>query len=176
MRRQALLILLNAIYALLLLPLRPAVAETLKLPMISVGHHYTYTGKNDGMVWCCGGNFLASRPISEEKQGMTIVTEHDHGKRIEVAQGGTLVVKLESSPGTGYSWHMAKVNRNLLEPMGEPTLEESKSGLMGAPAHQVYRFKARDLGSTELELQYVRSWEKDRAPLKTFNIVVRVLP
>jgi len=176
MRCQASLLLLSAIYAFLLLPLRPAVTETLKLAMISAGHHHTHTGKNDGAAWCCDGIFVASRPISEDTQGMTAVTEHDNGKHIEVAQGETLVVKLESIPGTGYSWHMAKVNRNLLEPMGEPTLEESKSGLMGAPARQVYHFKARDLGSTELELQYLRIWEKGRTPLKTFNIVVRVLP
>jgi len=176
MRRQASLILLSTIYGFLSLPVRPAVAETLELPMILVGHHHTHTGKHDGTAWCCGVNFLALRLISEVKQGVKTVTEHDHGKHIEVAQGETLVVKLESSPGTGYGWHMAKVNLNLLELMGEPTLEESKSGLPGAPAQQVYRFKARERGSTELELHYARMWEKDRAPLKTFNIVVDVLP
>jgi predicted secreted protein len=180
MRRQALSMLSNVMYIFLCPPLRPVVPETLRLAMISVDHTYIYNGKHERTICGCTVNFtfnsFESCLISERQQDITTLNEDDNGKHIEIAQGKTLVLELESFPGTGYGWQIVKVSRKMLQPIGEPTLQKSPGALVGAPAHQVYRFRARTLGSTKLELQYLRVWEKDRAPLKTFDVVVRVCP
>lgn len=101
------------------------------------------------------------------------VTAADSGSELVLNQGDTLVVALESTPSTGYSWHVARVMENVLELSGEPEFSE-QSNLIGAAGTEVLRFDAVGTGVTSLQLVYSRSWEKDVEPEREFNITVTV--
>jgi inhibitor of cysteine peptidase len=103
-----------------------------------------------------------------------IVTDKGNNGQLRVAKGGTLVIRLEAIPGTGYGWQVVKSDAELLKPVGTPVFEQSEKDLVGAPEQQVFRFKAQAAGSVEVELHYVRPWEKDVPPAKIYRITVRI--
>jgi len=107
-------------------------------------------------------------------QETVTVTDSDNGRQVSLARGGTLTVRLEAIPGTGYGWKLVKAAPDQLTPLGESVLETSKEGVPGAREHQVFRFRARASGSGVLELHSVRPWEKDVPPAKTYRLEVQV--
>ena len=123
-------------------------------------------------------NFLYSCDERKDTPDTLIVTEHNNGDTVQVALGTALILKLEAIPGTGYSWHVGKAKSNLLVMIEEPTFESQKSnltsGLLGAPAYHVFRYRAQKEGAEILELSYIRVWEKNKPPLKTFSITVNI--
>ena len=102
------------------------------------------------------------------------VTVTEKNTKVSLAVGDTLLVRLESTPGTGYGWRTVVLDTKLLKQMGEPVMEDSGKKLLGAPEHQVFKFKAIAVGKTALELHYVRPWEKDKPPERVFKISVRI--
>jgi inhibitor of cysteine peptidase len=107
-----------------------------------------------------------------------IITEKNNGGQVKIAPGYILILKLEAIPGTGYGWQIAQNDPDLLEPLGEsvfePIVGDAKKELLGGPEYQVFRFKAQRSGTTILELNYKRAWEKEVAPLKSFRITVQI--
>jgi len=126
------------------------------------------------LVDCALNNSPGSQVVQADMKNIT-VTEKDNGSRFELNRGEVLTLRLESSPGTGYSWHIAKNDGNLMEPMGEPTFETPERKLIvGGIEYMVFRFKALASGTNVLELHYKRGWEKEKEPLKTFLITVKI--
>jgi predicted secreted protein len=112
-----------------------------------------------------GGNVPAST---------TSVTEVDNYHAVTIAVGDTLVVSLKSTPGTGLSWKIGKIDEKVLRRQGEPQLIKAANPMPGAPATQVFRFVAASGGSTDLELDHVRPLEKSAPPERTFYLGVTV--
>jgi len=106
--------------------------------------------------------------------GNVILTEKDQGGRVGVAKGGSLYVRLEASPGTGYGWEIAKNDSRILKLIGKPTFEKSENSQPGGPETEVFHFEGRSTGTTTLELHYRRPWEKDVPPAKTFHVEIEV--
>lgn len=62
-----------------------------------------------------------------------------------------------------------------MELMGEPTYETPERKLIvGGIKYMIFRFRALTRGADILELQYKRIWEKEKEPLKTFRITVKI--
>lgn len=107
-------------------------------------------------------------------EGVVTVTDKDNNGQVRVANGSIVVIRLEVVLGTGYGWQVVKNDTNRLKPVGQPVVEQSGKDLAGARELQVFRFKAEMVGSTELELHYVRPWEKDVPPAKTYRMRVLI--
>jgi len=102
------------------------------------------------------------------------VTEADNLHAVTIASGDTLVVSLKATPGAGFIWRVVQLDDKVLRETGEPQVITPANPMPGASATQVFRFIATGAGSTGLELDYVRPWEKGRAPARTFNLGVTV--
>ncbi|MEW6211958.1 MAG: protease inhibitor I42 family protein [Acidobacteriota bacterium] len=102
------------------------------------------------------------------------VTDKDNGKKISLAKGNTLIVRLEARPGTGYGWRVAKNDAEKLKPEGEPTEESPGKEVIDGTEYQIFRFKAVSRGTVFLELHYVRPWEKDAPPEKTWSMEAQI--
>ena len=114
--------------------------------------------------------------LQEDNVNMIVVTEKDNGNRLELNKGDVFIVKLECSPGTGYSWQIAKNDDKLMEQQGEPVYEKpTRELLVGGVENVIFRFKALANGANTLELHYKRVWEKDKPPQKIFMVIVNVL-
>src|SRR5262245_20486769 len=103
----------------------------------------------------------------------TTLTEKDSGKKIEIKKGETLTLKLEMIAGTGFTWIIAKNDKEQLVP-GKSAIIPGKKGVVGAKATQVFPFKAEAAGTSELELHYKRVFEKDKEPAKKFKVTVEI--
>jgi len=112
------------------------------------------------------------QPKSED--GQVTVSEQDDGQTVEVARKGTLVIRLKSQLGTGYGWQVVKNDNRRLRLLGRPEQENSQGGLPGGEEHQIFRFKALRSGTTLIELRYVRPWERDARPLRSFRLRIRI--
>jgi inhibitor of cysteine peptidase len=101
----------------------------------------------------------------------------DRGRQIELAQGQTLTIALESNPTTGYRWEVAEPAGGTLEQIGEVAFQAAgttNTQLVGAGGTESFRFEAKGAGTGTLKLVYHRPWEKDVDPLETFELRVVV--
>jgi predicted secreted protein len=88
-----------------------------------------------------------------------------------VRLGDTFAVALESTPGSGYAWHLAKGEpMRTVRAVGTPGLflPVAKAG---APATQIFKFRAAELGPARLEFHYRRGTGPS---VKTYIVSVTV--
>ncbi len=116
-----------------------------------------------------------NRSTTEEKVNPTvIVTKADHDKTVKVAKGGQVTVKLTWSPGTGYDWAITKIDPLLLRQEGEASTEPAKEPMPGAAETRVFHFRALKPGTTALEFQSRRAFEKDAPSMGEFRVQVLI--
>ncbi len=123
---------------------------------------------------CSGVGGGANCSSSQKAKEPVTVTDKDNGAKIRVEKGATLIVKLESRPGTGYSWRVVKNDPNKLMPEGEPATIGPDKDVLDGVEYQVFQFKAVSRGVVKLELDYFRVWEKDTPPAKRFSIEANI--
>lgn len=104
------------------------------------------------------------------------VTEADNNSKIQLKTGDTLILKLKAKPGTGYSWKLSDDFSQYLEQIGKSEYEDikKKEGKIGSEEYQVFRFQAVEKGLVKLKLDYIRPWEKTKAPEKSFVLTVDI--
>ena len=120
----------------------------------------------------CANAFPAHSQEEGEAGRVVDISERDEGRRISLAVGDVLAVRLEARLGTGYSWQVIGLTPRLklLGQTVEPATDQSESGQQS----QVFRFRAQSRGLYRLQLRYVRPWQRSAPPAKTFSITVSV--
>lgn len=119
----------------------------------------------------CGGEpFSFSMPADQK---LVTASEKDNKSELSLPKDAILIVRLNVSPGTGFSWHITQCDREHLQLLGDPVFEASKPTGPGSGEDQVFRFKALTAGPSVLKMAYRRAWEKDASPAKTFEIKVK---
>ena len=101
------------------------------------------------------------------------LSEKDASKTIELNIGDNLVIALEGNITTGYTWEMESKDNAVLRQVGDPQVTPQSQAL-GAPGKIALKFEAVNSGQAALKLVYHRPWEKDVAPLQTFEVTVVV--
>ncbi len=101
-----------------------------------------------------------------------------NGKTVEVPVGAVLTIRLEGNITTGYSWQTAEIEGQALESLGKPEYLQKRHapGMVGVGGEFVFKLKAAKPGKASLKLVYVRPWEKDKPPERTFSLTVEVKP
>lgn len=103
-----------------------------------------------------------------------IVTDNDNGKDIDLPSNQTLIVKLGSTPSTGYNWTVLGDPAPLKLQKTSYRKNSKSSTVVGAPGVQTFQFSAGSAGIATLNLAYRRSWEYSQPPAKTFSLRVNV--
>jgi inhibitor of cysteine peptidase len=113
----------------------------------------------------------ASLPAGTAAAARTVkVGAAANGKSLELKPGDTLAVRLAANPTTGYDWAVACKPKAL--ELVKRTYLASPPLRIGQGGTDVFRFSVRS-GRGRLELVYRRSWEKAKAPLRTFLLGIR---
>jgi inhibitor of cysteine peptidase len=102
------------------------------------------------------------------------VTENHNNGQVHVAKGNTLTVRLLGQGGTGYGWELKSYDRVQLSFLGGPATESDGDALLGGSTYEVFRFRAQNAGTSDLEIQYLRPWEKETPPAKVYRLTVHV--
>jgi inhibitor of cysteine peptidase len=100
-----------------------------------------------------------------------VVTELENGGSISISKGTVLTIRLETVPGTGFDWKLVRSDPAKLRFVRED-LEIADRSKPGSAAHKIFRFMPEQSGPSTVELHYVRPWEQDVAPKKTYRIKV----
>ena len=94
--------------------------------------------------------------------------------RVTTTPGRQFSITLDSNPTTGYQWELAKPVASTCIALVTNEFVRPKSKLTGAPGKEVWKFKALSPGEAEIELQYVRPWDKGVEPTRKTNFTVVV--
>jgi len=97
----------------------------------------------------------------------------DNERQVELTNGQTLAIALDSNPTTGYGWYVVECDESILRQQGEPKYK-AESRRVGAGGTETLRFQAAAPGQTILVLGYLRPWEKDVDPIKSYRVEVVV--
>jgi len=106
-----------------------------------------------------------------------VITDADKGGVVHMKIVDQLELRLKSNPTTGYMWYVEKESTPLLKLHHQSQTEAPEPGegqpvMVGQPVFQVFTFVARHIGTGELKLHYVRSWEKPTPEDEQFEIRV----
>ena len=101
------------------------------------------------------------------------VTEEDNGKTVDLDIGDRLEITLDSNPPTGYQWEPIGDTSSHLRQLGEPSYEPEGGGV-GSGGETIFTFEAIGGGQTRLELVYLRPFDKETPPIKTFELIIVV--
>jgi inhibitor of cysteine peptidase len=122
-------------------------------------------------IAACGQNATTGQRKQPAEKTM-VVTENRNGQAVNVRVGDEVVIQLSAQMGTGYSWQLRAGEGKIAVPQGEPELKSTPGQAPGAAEQQVFRFKIQAPGNTTVQLQYVRPWEKNQPPRKTFQVTL----
>jgi inhibitor of cysteine peptidase len=92
------------------------------------------------------------------------------GTTVEVAADGTLEVRLEGNPTTGYLWVV--LESTVVELSDETHKPESDA--TGSGGITTFTFSPLGPGTGDLVLGYLRPWEEGIEPIDTFTVTVTV--
>ena len=101
------------------------------------------------------------------------LTEKDNGAVMKVQLGDQIKVTVPGNPTTGYTWELAAICADVLEPGLDPEYVRD-STLPGAAGRFTFQFTVRSQGYTKVILAYRRTWGKDIPPVKTFEMTADV--
>ena len=118
----------------------------------------------------------------QSRSPMLVLTSADHGRSLDINQGGEIHLTLNENASTGYRWSLAPLNPTLVELVFEQALANHDEGAgsqrlpppVGSPGQVVYCFKALRPGRTEITLNYLRSWEGDRSTIDQFRLSLHI--
>ena len=99
------------------------------------------------------------------------LTQADKGKSFEVHRDDVIVIYLKENPTTGYRWavHVADDKILALQSSEFSVPEDPKIGQGGM---RVFTFKAKTVGTGQIQLKHYREWEGDDSIIERFAITV----
>lgn len=112
-------------------------------------------------------SFSASAPVSVK------LSEKDLGQTVKMSVGDVLEIALKGNPTTGYIWGVASPDKRILKQVGETKFEPDRKA-RGSGGNIILRFEAAMAGEISLKLMYHRPFEKNKPPIKTFEVKVIV--
>lgn len=100
--------------------------------------------------------------------------EADNGGTVSIKFGGRLIIGLASNPSTGFTWSIVEKPPCLDERGSRDAGGKPSGNNVGVPGRRIFEFAGNGTCSGKLKFEYRRSWEKDVAAAKTFEVFVRV--
>ena len=119
------------------------------------------------------GSLLPAADKPKDKDGDAIkLTLADDGKTIKAATGKKIEISLKGNPTTGYDWRMVELKSEVVkaEGKGEYVPDKFDAPRVGSGGTFVFKFTAAKPGKATLKFEYLRPWEKDKAPAQKFSV------
>ncbi|MBW1783783.1 MAG: protease inhibitor I42 family protein [Deltaproteobacteria bacterium] len=101
------------------------------------------------------------------------LSEKDRSRTIEMRVGDVLEIILKGNPTTGYTWDVGSFDKDILKQAGKAEFVPDKM-IRGSGGNVILRFEALKVGKVFLKLIYHRTFEKNKPPIKTFDVTVLV--
>ena len=109
---------------------------------------------------------------------MLVIDETMNGVTMEVYEGTDVIVELPSNPSTGYDWRLVRTDRTFGGPVSTEYVVDDPEAI-GSSGMTRMTWKTQGylsmLGEHTVMLEYVRPWEEDVEPEKTFTFTVIIV-
>ena len=102
------------------------------------------------------------------------LTDASNGGKVEVRNGGQIIIRLDGNPSTGYTWEAKDLDTTLFNQAGDPVFSSSSPGLVGSAGTLTLTFNALKAGTSQLTLIYHRPWETGVEAINTFTVTATV--
>ncbi len=103
-----------------------------------------------------------------------VLSEKDNGQIVHLPEGGTVTIELPGNPSTGYMWVLKGTYDEAVVIMTGDFMEKPDTSKVGVPVKKIVKFKAVGNGTAGITYEYRRPWESNKAPEKTFEILINV--
>lgn len=100
------------------------------------------------------------------------VGESANGQGIELRLHQTLRVTLPEIRTAGFRWNLRALRKRVCSLVKEDL--EPPAGATGGAGKHHWEFRADEVGTAEILIEYSRPWERAAAPARSFLISVRV--
>jgi predicted secreted protein len=85
-------------------------------------------------------------------------------------RGEELTITLDSIPTAGYGWHPV-FDHNVID-ISSDGVQQSSEKVVGGSTKSIFKFKAKNFGTTTLTMVYKRDWEQNVEAEKSYLIDV----
>ena len=134
----------------------------------------------------CGGTSESPTPTPTKAPTATPsahevnVNASNSGGQVNISVGDFLVITLNSSPTTGFSWNLSEISApivitkvsNYYASYPPPTNFHLPAG--GGAGFENWSFQALSVGTAAIYMKYIRPWETSAEPAANFSITVNV--
>ena len=106
------------------------------------------------------------------------LTDADNNKTVKAAVGTPFDIALKGNATTGFQWQVDKIEGDAARQKGKVDYIPDKhaEGMTGYGGTFIFSFNAVKAGKTKIQLVYVRPWEKDKPPEKSFAVTIDSTP
>jgi inhibitor of cysteine peptidase len=104
---------------------------------------------------------------------MVNLSEQDDGRRVSVAVGDTVEVRLPENATTGYRWAPEATDEARLQPLAQSG-DYPATAQVGSGGYAVFRYRVRKAGEATLALTYRRSFETAGSGIRRFTATLDV--
>ncbi len=101
-------------------------------------------------------------------------TSKDNGSTVNLSVDDPFEIQLVTNSSTGYKWQVAQLNNTVIKQIGKPVYEIKEGSAIGASGLVTFKFQTVANGQADLRLEYVRGFEENETPSKTFEIKIVV--
>jgi inhibitor of cysteine peptidase len=108
---------------------------------------------------------------ASEEVSPVILTEENNGETITMQVGQELHIFLGGNPTTGYMWASEGLDSKMLGLAEEPEYTAA-SDAIGSGGEFDFFFTMKAPGETMVTLEYMRDFEKDVDPIRTFSVTL----
>ncbi len=114
------------------------------------------------------------KSVHDDKPKTVVVQTTDESGAVTLNRGDTLRLVLPGNPTTGFTWERASGAGSLLAENGDYVFTPAKKDIAGSPGEFAFTFLASHCGEDTLTMHYLRPFEKNTPPAKTFSLKVTV--
>ncbi len=98
----------------------------------------------------------------------------DKDRKISASTGEQFKIILDANETTGFAWQLVGGMDSKVVKKVSDEYQEPNTGAIGAGGKHYWTFEAVGPGKTTIKLKYVRPWEPDASPDKTYEATVTI--
>ena len=103
------------------------------------------------------------------------IKEDDQKEKYSVRKNDLIKIILKANPSTGYQWSIENMDTSRVIIIDETyTTENIEREIVGGGGDKIYLFKAINRGSTAIDIEYFRPFEKELQPIKKIHINLEI--
>jgi inhibitor of cysteine peptidase len=103
-----------------------------------------------------------------------VLTEEAANNSFDLYVGEPVVIRLQENPTTGYVWNIDQLDENVVNVEASDFSQSPGGGRVGAGGVRTIRLRPKAAGVTHVSLTNRRPWEGDAAPVRQFEVTLRI--